>query len=264
MEKSVMKHFLLASIAMSCALAASEAEAALINNPSFESTPEVLSFAYSDWNVLSQSWDVIKGSGKGNSWAVFSIIPGWQTFYGPGIELHASGTLENPLNNPVNAVDGNTYVELDAHFSLDNVGHSNTGIFQLVNGLINGSFYDLSFWYRARTTETDDNGLNVYWASPTTSLAQSTYVARFDYSPADNNHENWVRYSIRLQASDTSMLLGFGGDGNANWKGAETVNGSGKGAAIDAVNLEVVSSPGAALIFCLGITALAFKRRQRQ
>lgn len=256
-----MKHFLLASIAMSCALAASEAQAALINNPSFESTPEVLSFAYSDWNVLSQSWDIIKGSGKGNSWAVFSIIPGWQTFYGPGIELHASGTLENSLNNPVNAVDGNTYVELDAHFSLNNVGNSNTGIFQLVNGLINGSFYELSFWYRARTTETNDNGLNVYWSSPSNVLTQSSYLARYDYSSTDNNHENWVKYSMRLQATDSSMLLGFGGDGNASWKGAETVNGSGKGAAIDHLNLEIVPTPTSSFLLMLGLSLLGITRK---
>ena len=259
-----MKHSLLASLVLTSVFATFSASANLINNASFETTPVVDSYAYADWNVLAQSWDVVKASGKGYSWAVFSIIPGWQTFYGSGIELHASGTLETTLQNPVNAVDGDTYVEMDTHFALAQPGYSNSGIFQQINGLTNGYYYDLSFWYRARTTLENDNILNVYWSDPATTLTQSSYIARFDYSSAQNNHENWVQYTLRLKATGSSMLLGFGGDGNASWARAETINGSGKGAAIDALNLEVVSAPATAFLFSLGLAALAFGRRQQR
>lgn len=258
-----MKHSLLASLVLTGIFSTFSANANLINNASFESSPVVDSYAYTDWNVLAQSWDVVKASGKGYSWAVFSIIPGWQAFYGSGIELHASGTLETTLKNPVNAVDGDTYVELDTHFALDQPGFSNSGIFQLVSGLMTGAYYDLSFWYRARTTLENDNILNVYWSDPATTLTQGNYAARYDYSAAQNNHENWVQYTLRLQATGSSMLLGFGGDGNASWSRAETINGNGKGAAIDSLNLAVVPTPATTLLFCLGLAALAVARRKQ-
>ncbi len=259
-----MKYSLLASLVFTCVSSTFSAQANLINNASFENSPAVDSYAYADWNVLSQSWDVVKATGKGYSWAVFSVIPGWQAFYGSGIELHASGTLNTTLDNPVNAVDGDTYVELDSHFTLDQLGNSNTGIFQQISGLMTGAYYDLSFWYRARTTLGNDNILNVYWADTTTALTQTSYSARYDYSSVQNNHENWVQYTLRLQATGSSMLLGFGGDGNASWSRAETFNGNGKGAAIDDLNLQIVSTPATAFLFSLGLAAIGLMTRARR
>lgn len=251
-------------IAFTClsALSSFSLSANLITNPSFDTTPEVNSIAYADWNILSQSWDVVKTKGTGYSWAVFSVIPGWQNFYGTGIELHASGTVKTNAGVKVNAVDGGNYIELDSHFNSSTPGNSNYGIYQLISGLVPGVAYDLSFWYRARTTLANDNLLNVYWADAATNLAQGDYIARYDYNSLRDNHNQWVQYTLRLQATNETMKLGFGGGGNASWGMKETFNGNGKGASLDSLSLTEVSAPAGAAIFALGLGVLALRRQK--
>ncbi len=257
-----MKHKHLAIFLMLGTFTTFTASANLIANPSFESTPLVDSMAFTDWNIASQSWDVIKTNGAGHSWAVFSIIPGWQNFYGNGVELHASGTIKTTNLSPVNAVDGSNYIELDSHFNSSNPGKSNYGISQVISGLTAGAYYDLSFWYRARTTQANDNILNVYWSNAVVALTQGDYIARYDYNNLHNNHEQWVQYTLRLQATTSEMKLGFGGAGSASWGMVETFNGNGKGATLDGLNLVAVSAPASVGIFFFGLLVLAFRQRR--
>jgi hypothetical protein len=260
----VMKHKQIATFLMFGTLTSFSANANLIANPSFESTPLVDSIAFPDWNIAAQTWDIVKTKGAGHSWAVFSIIPGWQNFYGNGVELHASGTIKTTNLSPVNAVDGNNYIELDSHFNSSNPGNSNYGISQVISGLTTGAYYDLSFWYRARTTQANDNILNVYWSNAVAALTQGDYIARYDYNNLDNNHEQWVKYTLRLQATTSDMKLGFGGAGSASWGMVETFNGNGKGATLDGLNLVAVSAPANVGILFFGLLALALRQRRRK
>lgn len=263
MNKSMFKVVMVAA-----ALTAAHANANLITNGSFESNPN--SSVVYDGNAKGQTigtFDDYGTLGAGYSWAVASSLPGWDLFYGPGIEVQFNNTIG------FNAQDGNRYVELDAHFAYSKPGNSNAGIFQKLTGMQVGATYELSFWYRSRTTKNDDNGLGVYWQPNAALLNQANSITSVDYDAQTANNAAWTQYKVTLVASSNEMYLGFGGLGNALYKpksdptGSNSLaNGNGTGALLDNVSLEFVSAPVSAPatfgLFGLAAVGLMLRRRK--
>ncbi len=124
-------------------------------------------------------------------WDVYDNIPGWRSGVNDaGIEVQYDG-------NQVNAHSPLLYLELDSHTSLENQDTNSSMIQDITfDGL--GS-YELSFWYRPRTSLPNDNDIFVYFtfndpdvlnpvligsvsgiAGPTTEWEQYTYVLNID------------------------------------------------------------------------------------
>jgi len=243
------------------ALAAGQASATLVTNGSFESNPN--SGVVYDGNAQNKpigTFDDYGTLGKGYSWAVAGSLPGWNVFYGPGVEVQFNNTLG------FNAQDGNRYLEMDTHFAYNKPGNSNSGIFQQLSGLQVGATYELSFWYRARTTAADDNGLGVYWEPDASLLSQSNYISNVDYSVQAGNDKAWTQYKVTLVASSSQMVLGFGGLGDKLYNANAAANGNGKGALLDNVSLNFikapVTAPATAGLFALAAFGLMLRRRQ--
>lgn len=234
-----------------------QASATLVTNGSFESNPNsAVVFDGNAQNKTINSFDDYGNLGQGYSWAVASSLPGWDLFYGPGIEVQFSNTLGFP------AQDGNRYVELDAHFAYAKPGNSNAGIFQKLTGMKVGSTYELSFWYRARTDKRDDNGLGVYWQPNQALLNQANSFTTVDYDAQVGNKDAWTEYKVKLVATSNEMFLGFGGLGNALYNANSTANGNGKGALLDNVSLSEVSAPATFGLFGLAAVGLMLRRRK--
>jgi hypothetical protein len=191
---------LLKSVVLMAGLMSVQANASLITNGSFEQAAAGSSLTFSG-DQIARAFGDLAGLGEGFSWGVFSGLPGWSHIsgYGPGIEVQASGTLSSAggtINN--NAVDGNHYLEMDTHFNYKTPGNSNAGIFQLLTGLNVGQTYELSFWYRARDTASNNNGLNVYWKANGSVIDKTNADYTYDYSAAQNNNANWVNYKEKV------------------------------------------------------------------
>jgi hypothetical protein len=266
---SKMRNNMYRALLVVAGLVAGQANANLITNGSFEDIPdsEVIFDNYNDLNrPKMDDFNGYAALGAGNSWAVTKSLVGWSTFYGPGIETHFNGTLGAGFN----AQNGNRYLELDAHFAYAKPGDSNTGIFQQLSGLSIGQTYELSFWYRARTTKNDDNGLGIYWEANKTLLNQNNMVMpRVDYNLKDQNNLAWTQYKKNLVATSSSMVIGFGGLGNLLFTsktdptGTNSMdNGNGKGALLDNVSLKSVSAPATFGLFGLAALGLMLRRRK--
>ena len=123
---------------------AGTAQAALIDNGGFEIT---------DGRLGSANNNALNALGSSSpTWDVYTSLPGtsgdsWTTTIGPGIEVQYTGTV-------VPAFEGNHYVELDSHGATN----TNSRMEQTVN-LAGNTGYTLSFAYRPRTTQTNDNGI---------------------------------------------------------------------------------------------------------
>ncbi len=259
------KNFL-KSVLMVAGLASLSANASLITNGSFEQAAAGTSNTFSGQEIVKTFGD-LSVLGEGKSWGVFSGLPGWSMIagYGPGVEVQYNGTLSSvggTVNN--NSADGKHYVELDSHFNYSTPGNSNAGIFQLLSGLNVGQTYELSFWYRARTTDTNSSGLNVYWKANGSVLNKSNADFFFDYSSSENNHTSWVNYKKKVVATSTSMLVGFGGAGEQVYNPSKnsTAGGDGKGALLDMVSVVAVPAPATIALFGLAGLALVARRRK--
>jgi len=122
--------------------------ATLIINGSFEQT----TFADNSTSVGSVfNTDLRAYENKQRAWDVFYLLPGWKTTYGNGIELQK--------NIVTRSQDGEYHVELDSHPR----GASNSVMTQTLKSLIIGADYQLDFYYKARTNNNNDNGINVFW-----------------------------------------------------------------------------------------------------
>lgn len=257
----MLKQRVLKPILFTAMLFSAQSYADLVVNGSFELAPQAPSLTFGGQEP-SLTFGDLSTIGTGRSWAVFSELPGWSTFYGPGIEVQYNGTLGSLPQH--NAVDGNYYAELDSHFNIKFPGNSNAGIYQRISDLVIGKEYQVSFFYRARTETPGSSGLNLYWGSGDVSLDRSSPVGSYDYNLMDNNHTNWVNYTKRLTATSTEMLLGFGAYGSHPYPGGDA-NGDGKGAFLDQVSLTEVSSPAVAAVlgfFMIGVAALRRKKTQ--
>ncbi len=256
-----MSKFMYKALFVVAAFTAVQANATLVTNGSFESNPD--SAVVFDGNAKKQpinSFNDYGNLGKGYSWAVTGSLPGWGVFYGPGVETHFNNTLG------FNAQDGNRYLEMDTHFNYNTPGNSNSGIFQQLTGLKVGATYELSFWYRSRTTAADDNGLGVYWQPNAGLLNQASYISKVDYDAQAGNDKAWTQYKVTLVATANQMVLGFGGLGNALYNKTAAGNGNGKGGLLDNVSLEFVSAPvsAPATVGLFGLAALGLMLRRRR
>lgn len=258
------KNFL-KSVALIAGLVSIQANASLITNGSFEDGANGTSLTFNG-EQPALSFGDLASKGQDFSWAVFSGLPGWThvTGYGPGVELHYNGTLSNAGGVNNNAADGKYYAELDTHFSYKTPGNSNSAMFQLVSGLKVGVVYELSFWYRARDTSVDSNGLNVYWKANGSTIDKLNADYFYDYSAAANNNANWVEYKQKVIATSTEMLVGFGGAGEKVYNPTKntTAGGNGTGALLDMVSLVEVPAPATIALFGLAGLALVSRRRK--
>ncbi len=278
-----------AIVAAAFSLQASASAINLISNGSFETVdPNAVSNYYN--SSASRTYDAIANDNAGSRWGLFntSYVTGWTALYGKQIEIDVNGLTGN-----ADTAFGKNYIELDTHFGVKTIGkdangkdirvttnESNAGIAQSLSGLTVGSTYELSFWYRARTTLLDDNLLKVYWmptavasalngaldASQIMPLISQYVVKTVDYKAADNNNAKWVKYTQAFIASNSNMTLGFGADGNAQWKSenwADVIetNGNKEGAQLDNVSLVAVPAPASIGLFGLGLLALGLRRR---
>ena len=178
----------------------SVASASLITNGSFEQ------LTFSDH---SSSFGVVKNTNlasyqqKSSAWDVFSVLPGWVTTFGNGIELQKNVVTKSQ--------QGNNHIELDS----DLKGNKNTVMTQSLNSLTIGADYLLEFYYKPRTSEKNDNGINVFWYKEET---------RFDFGldkslVADSTTrltKDWEVKSVVLTAESESMNISFGAFGKQN------------------------------------------------
>ncbi len=159
-----------------------------------------------------------------NRWDVYDALPGaWQSGPGDaGIEVQYSTVL--PANSP------HHYVELDSH-SWDG-GSSNSSMFQWIH-LDDPGTYMLSFFYRARTNNQDDNGIDVFF--------DDQLVSQVD--GFRNEFTDWEQYVVTIdvaQAGDYQLMFSAVGMDNT------------LGGFLDDISLEAAPVPEPATLFLLG------------
>ncbi len=182
-----------------------------------------------------------------NTWTVFTpSIPGWTVQNGAGIEIQ---------NNVVTtAFDGEQYVELDSHPNSTS-SQSNSSMYQLVDGLVVGNSYELSFAYAPRVSSVFDivngptvntNGINVYFGS-------QSELFNLDAIFTDTQ-SGWTVYSAIVEATAEAMYLTFEADGTADTYGGF----------IDNVELASVPEPSVLALFGLGLVGLGFASSKKK
>ncbi len=168
-------------------------------------------------------------------WSVWDKLPGWQTLYGPGIEVEKSGVVTT-------AQSGNHYLELDSHMAQD----TNSAMYQTV-ALSEGD-YALSFWYFARTNNgQDDNGI---FAG--IDFFKDSTIDYFAYTEANSTKMamdgKWKEYTLDFSiaaAGDYNVTFGAFGKDNS------------LGGFIDNVSLVQNPEPSTMILFGFGLLGLA-------
>ncbi|NQZ20421.1 MAG: PEP-CTERM sorting domain-containing protein [Colwellia sp.] len=218
MFKFVPKILLSVSLVAASALT----DASLITNGSFEQT----TFADNSTSVGSVfNTDLVAYKDKDRAWDVFEYLPGWETSYGNGIELQK--------NIVTLAQDGSHHVELDSHPR----GASNTAMTQTVDSLTVGADYLLEFFYKPRTNNRNDNGINVFWYDSAVGFSSGMEAALIADSTR-NLTPNWALQTVSFTAEAESMNLSFAAFGTQNSLGG----------LIDNVSLEQLISLPAGLL----------------
>lgn len=191
-----------------------------------------------------------------NNWGLFDAIPGWQTL----------PLLSNPINHVevlhtgantggVEAHSGDLFVELD--LDVDGAQY-NSAIGQTLNDLIEGMFYELSFYYQPRTDGEDDNGINLHWLEGELSgfdLTQDIVLT------ADSNTDEWVtvdgkddggwkQYYGSFEATSDTMSFAFSGFGNVN----------GNGGFIDTASVIQVPEPSVFALMLIGLFGFVVRK----
>jgi hypothetical protein len=213
--------------------------ASLINNGSFE---EVTLSGTSTSKGVVFGKELHSFNNRNSAWDVFSALPGWKTSYGNGIELQKNVVTKSQ--------DGLYHVELDSHKR----GSSNSAMTQTLNSLTIGENYLLEFYYKARTNNNNDNGINVYW-----------YDSAVDFDlgmeavlKSDSTRKltpNWLLQSVSFKATNESMNLSFASFGTQNTLGG----------LVDNVSLEQVTAvpePSMFVIFLTAITLIFVRQRK--
>jgi hypothetical protein len=191
-----------------------------------------------------------EGNNLGNSgWGVYQVLDDsdsstsdWIRIEGAGIEIQAGGT------GGLTAQDGIYKVELDS--DRNNGGLSgvstNSVMAQLVEGLLVGNTYELNFWYSARTVgNPNTNQVTAFAGSP------NLFVSPGALGTVSSSIKGWEEYSYTFVATNNSMLVGFGAEGNA-----DTLGGF-----IDNVSLTSVPEPVSVAL--LGMSLLGFRASRK-
>jgi len=229
-------------IILSIALAVTSvfSHATLITNGSFEQTI----FADQSESVGSVFKTNLNAyNNKKRAWDVFYKLPGWVTTYGNGIELQK--------NIVTRSQNGSHHVELDSHPR----GASNAVMTQTLNALSVGKNYLLEFYYKPRTSRSNDNGINVFWYD-------SAIDFNFDMKAvlvSDSTRRltpNWTLQTVSFTAQAQSMNLSFASFGRQNTLGG----------LIDNVSLAQVASvpePSTFIIFLTAIALLVLRQKKQ-
>jgi hypothetical protein len=173
-----------------------------------------------------------------NRWDVYDALPGgWQSAPGgSGIEVQHNTVV--PANSP------HHYVELDSH-SWDG-GPSNSSMFQWIH-IADPGTYELSFFYRARTNNRDDNGIDVFFDD-----LLVADVDGFKYEFTD-----WEQYVVTFdvaQAGDYDLMFSAVGNDNS------------LGGFLDDISMASVPEPATMILFgsgLVGLVALARKKNKK-
>lgn len=256
----VNKKLALLALAAFAALSFS-AQASLITNGSFEDIDPALCSG-AGFNTAQSSCDpsvIATNGGNNGGWGIFDSLPGWNLLYGNNVEVQGAGAIG------LTPADGNFYIELDSAFLWDPTGqtgaaNSNSAIYQSITGLTVGDWFELSFAYTPRTTNPDDNGLNIFWGSDVDSLTNSVVDSIMTVGLPE-----WRQVSYTLQATSSTMLLGFGAYGDFSRDLSNrltTSNGSGLGVLLDDVRLNAVPAPASIALLGLGLLGLSLRRRK--
>jgi hypothetical protein len=190
--------------------------------------------------------DGFEGTQIGSAWTVVTDFGAWTTTHGAGIEVQRSGTV-------VPAFEGRQYIELDSDEQVtqrDPVHGSNSAMATILD-LAEGQTYRVSFAYRPRTNNEDDNGISV---SVGQLIGQMFTATRsIGQASARRSEQNeWRTVSMVFTALAGDNALQFAAFGAENELGGF----------IDDVNVSSVPVPAAALLFATG--AGVFARRKRR
>jgi hypothetical protein len=227
-------------LSVSLIIASTITHASLITNGSFEQTR----FADNSTSVGSVfNTNLHAYENKNRAWDVFNYLPGWETSHGNGIELQK--------NIVTRSQNGSHHVELDSHPR----SASNTTMTQTLSSLTVGADYLLEFYYKPRTNNNNDNGINVFW-----------YDAAIDFNigmdavlATDSTRKltpNWAIQSVSFTAKAQSMSLSFAAFGAQNSLGG----------LIDNVSLEQVTAvpePSMFILFLTALTLLLVRQRKQ-
>jgi hypothetical protein len=215
------------------------ANASLITNGSFEQ----LEFTDNYQSIGTvRNTNLQAYNNKSRMWDVFYNLPGWTTSYGNGIELQK--------NVVTRSQDGSQHVELDSHPR----GASNAVMTQTIDSLTIGSDYLLEFYYKPRTNNTNDNGINVFWYN---SADDFDLALQADFSTDSTRRltPNWALQTVTFTAQAKSMDLSFGSFGIQNTLGG----------LIDNVSLKQIASvpePSMLVMFVLGLGFILARQRK--
>ncbi|QOL25604.1 DUF642 domain-containing protein [Thalassotalea sp. LPB0316] len=214
------------------------ASASLIVNGSFEQV-------VFDDNTSSKGnvfgTDLAAFANKNKGWDVFMTLPGWFTSGGNGIEIQK--------NIVTKSQDGSQHVELDSH----KVGQSNSMMTQTVDSLIVGQMYQLDYYYKPRTNNIDDNGINVYWYGSNT-LFNDGIQAQHTSDGTRNTQTAWQLETITFEALESSMNLSFAAVGSQNTLGGLIDN-------VSLVQVAQVPEPSTLLLLLFPAGMLLVKRK---
>jgi len=211
--------------------------ASLITNGSFEEMD-------SSYHGVIFKTNLSAYENKGRAWDVFTDLPGWRTTFGNGIELQKNVVSQSQ--------DGSHHVELDSHMR----GSSNAVMTQTLSSLSIGAEYLLAFYYKPRTNNANDNGINVYWYDTSTAFDLNMPTA-FTADSTRSLTPDWALQSVSLTAQSSTMDLSFASFGRQNTLGGLVDN-------ISLVQTTEVSEPSTIAMFFAAGFGMLFMRGRKQ